>query len=75
MKINFFTIAEKILNEIYVVSLAKLAIIDQLTHKFDQKQQILINNDNFSLEFQLLFKYLRSEVKLKVINRYLLTIN
>ena len=72
---NFFTIAEKILNDIYVVSLTKLTIFDQLTLKIDQKQFFLINNDNFSLEFQLLFKYLRSEVKLKVIGSYLLTIN
>ena len=69
MKINFFTIVEKILNEVYAVSLTKLTIFDQLALKSDQKQHILINNDNFSLEFQLLFKYLRSEVKLKVINR------
>ena len=69
MKINFFTIIEKILDETYVVSLTKLTIFDQLTLKYDQKQYILINNDTFSLEFQLLFKYLRSEVELKVTNR------
>lgn len=75
MKMNFFTIAEKILNDFYVVSLTKLTIFDQLTLKFDQKRYFLINNDNFSLEFQLLFKYLRSEVKLKVISSFQLTIN
>lgn len=74
-KIDFFTIAEKILNEFYVVCLTKLTIFDQLTPKFDQKHHFLINNDNFSLEFQLLFKYLRSEVKLKVLNSYYLTFN
>lgn len=67
MKRLFFTIVEKILDKIFVVSLTNLTKIEQLTIKFDQKQLILINNDNFSLEFQLLFKYLRSEVKLKLL--------
>ena len=75
MKINFFTIIEKILNENYVVRLTKLTINDHFSLNFDQKRVILINNDNFSLEFQLLFKYLRSEVKLKVNNCYFLIIN
>lgn len=64
----FFTIAKKILNVIYVVSLTKLTKFDRMALKFDQKQKILINNDDFPLEFQLLFKYLRSEVKRKVNN-------
>lgn len=37
-----------------------------MKRNFALKQPILINNDDFSLEFQLLFKYLRSEVKRKV---------
>ena len=38
MKITFFTIIEKILNETYVVSVTKLIIFDELTLKSDQKQ-------------------------------------
>ena len=74
MKINFFTIFKKILNDNYAVSGTKLTIFDELTQKCDQKRHFLINNGNFSLEFQLLFKYLRSEVGWEVIIFKLLTI-